>query len=114
MRRVSNDESTGEKGAGADGFHIDGYYLEKPFLCSIMHHLSCSTSGNTLISPMREAIETLSPADREALDRLYFMYNEANDHMYYHPLLCKHPVTGDDTMVFHLGAGKCWELLDRE
>ena len=112
MRRVSNDPAEGEKGAGADGWHIDGYYLEYPFMSNVMHHVECSEGGETWISPMKELVESLEPEVMALWDKLYFMTGNLKGKEFFHPFICKHPVTGDHSMVFHLGEGKCWGLIE--
>jgi alpha-ketoglutarate-dependent taurine dioxygenase len=126
-------------GTGADGWHVDGYFTEKPFLMNVIHFYEASEGGETWISPLKELVESLEPEVREAWEQLYFVcgsHELSGKHVrgftqnvkflfaqyfkpsttqtnkFYQPLICKHPVTGDPTMVFHLGKNKCEGLCD--
>ena len=102
--RVSNDEEVGCTNVGRSGWHIDGTFLKKPFKVQTMHFWSVSEHGSTLITPLKNALELLQKKDPEMrayLDTLYFMSNDYFTPPF--PLFCKHPLTGEETMAFHLG-----------
>lgn len=114
MRVVSNDSVEGEVGPGSDGWHIDGYMDEYPFLINAMHHMECSEGGATFISPLKELVESLEPEVRAYWEDLYFLTGDSVGNLFFHPLIYPHPITGEPTMVFHLGQYKCWGLYRSE
>ena len=63
--RISNDPKEGNLGTGADGWHVDGYFTEKPFLMNVMHFYEVSEGGETWLSPLKEVVESLEPEVRE-------------------------------------------------
>ena len=72
--------------------------------------LSANHGGNTLFAPLKEVAEHLLQRDHDndnddsfSWKDLYFVTNRRTDYALAHPILCKHPETGDFTCVFHLG-----------
>jgi len=102
--RVSNDAAQGCTSVGRSGWHIDGTFMERPFKVQTMHFWACpKEGGSTLFAPLREIAESLRKDASFEWDRLHFVTNRRTDYALVHPLICVHPVTGDATMVFHLG-----------
>mmetsp|Transcript_3188 Transcript_3188/g.11052 ORF Transcript_3188/g.11052 Transcript_3188/m.11052 type:complete len:183 (+) Transcript_3188:550-1098(+) len=81
--------------------------MPKPFRIQTMHFWSCpDQGGGTLFAPLKEiALSLKEDAGPGALDfdLLYFATRRRSDDALLHPILCAHPETGEDAMVFHLG-----------
>jgi hypothetical protein len=114
VRRLSNDPAEGEVGAGADGWHIDGYSSKNPYLLNIMHFWEASEGGETWISPLKELVGGLDAETRALWEDLWFLTGDGKGKEFLHPLICKNSITGDPSMIFHCGAYKCWGLYRTE
>mmetsp|Transcript_7352 Transcript_7352/g.18854 ORF Transcript_7352/g.18854 Transcript_7352/m.18854 type:complete len:285 (-) Transcript_7352:165-1019(-) len=113
--RVSNDSNEGCTHVGRSGWHIDGTFLKEPFKVQTMHFWSTVRGGNTMFAPLKEVAQSLLEEERRSprtstslpWDRLWFASDRRERVV--HPLLCRHPETGEQTMCFHLGS----QFLDR-
>ena len=106
--RVSNDESQGCTNVGRTGWHVDGTFQYSPFKYQTMHFHSVCEGGETHFVPLKEVFETASPALQSLWERLWMVTGRGHSH----PLVYRHPVRGDQTMIFHCGASfaKGWAL----
>lgn len=110
--RVSNDEKEGCTGVGRTGWHVDGTFQPMPFKYQTMHFHSVCEGGSTWFVPLKEFYEMQDEETRRRWDR-YWMITGRGDGMA-HPLVYKHPVRGDTTMLFHCGPPFCsaWGVDD--
>jgi hypothetical protein len=75
-------------------------------------HVTCwwVLQGDTVFAPLTEIVHSLPPEQRQRWERLSMCSDRRG--MLVHPLIYSHPVTGEDTLCFHLGAwgrvGWCW------
>ncbi|KAL3867835.1 hypothetical protein ACJMK2_040681 [Sinanodonta woodiana] len=99
--RVSNDEKEGCTNVGRTGWHIDGSFLEAPFSFSIYHIVSVPKMGNTDFVPFDQLIGSLAQEMRSEWDRLWIVSDRRSGLT--HPLIYQHPITGQETLCFHLG-----------
>ncbi|XP_065906034.1 alpha-ketoglutarate-dependent taurine dioxygenase-like [Dysidea avara] len=99
--RVSNNEEEGCRGVGRTGWHIDGSFQPAPFGYSLYHIVSVPTSGDTAFSPLNEVVQSLTPDQYTRWNKLYMMSDRRGSLT--HPLIYPHPLTGKETLCFHLG-----------
>lgn len=107
--RVSNDPVQGCTNVGRTGMHVDGSFQPSPFSHALYHIINCPSKGDTIFLPLKEFLETM-PADyRGRLERLHMCSDRR--HTSAKPVVYKHPITGQDTMCFHLGmiGGFIWD-----
>ncbi|CAK9004775.1 unnamed protein product [Durusdinium trenchii] len=112
--RVSNDEREGCVGVGRTGWHIDGTFQWKPFKYQTMHFHSVCEGGETWFVPLKEFYEM---QDQEIGSREYdcFKLHDLGWDKYWmvsseglaHPLVYRHPVREDTSMMFHCGPPFC-------
>merc|ERR1712187_797684 len=107
--RVSNDETEGCTNVGRTGWHIDGTFQEMPFKYQTMHFHSVCEGGETWFVPLKEFYELQDEETKKRWDRLWMITGRGQ---FAHPLIYKHPVRGDTTMMFHCGPPFCagWGL----
>ncbi|KAL4450231.1 hypothetical protein ABPG77_010900 [Micractinium sp. CCAP 211/92] len=108
--RVSNDPAQGCTGVGRTGWHVDGSFQRAPFSHAIYHIWSCPSQGDTVFAPLHEIVNSLSPQQRARWDRLWMLSDRRSRGA--KPLIYQHPLTGQDTLCFHLGMmeGFVWDL----
>lgn len=99
--RVSNDEDEGCTGVGRTGWHVDGTFMETPFMFQTMYFPSVAEGGDTHFVPLKELYERQTPQVKDRWDRLWMVTGRRQAPI--HPLVYKHPFRGDTTMVFHCG-----------
>ncbi|CAJ1430482.1 unnamed protein product, partial [Effrenium voratum] len=97
--RVSNDEYEGCVGVGRTGWHVDGTFQEMPFKYQTMHFHSVCEGGETWFVPLKEFYE-MQDAETKARWERYWMLPRRD---LAHPLVYKHPVRQDTTLLFHCG-----------
>jgi len=100
--RVSNDESVGCTHVGRSGWHLDGTFLPEPFAYQTMHFPRAIPGGATEFVPLFELLHSQPAKVQEEWRRLSFLSTGAE-----HRLVRRHPVTGRETLLFHLGAPFC-------
>ena len=98
----SNDPDEGLMYQGTEGWHVDGNTVELPHTFTIIHCIAANKNGPTLLVPLKEIVERLSPEERLFLEPIYFV--SAHNHSIIHPLLYKHPFRHDDTVMLALGS----------
>eukprot|EP01068_Selenidium_serpulae_P002767 Selendium_serpulae@DN265_c0_g1_i1.p1 len=101
--RVSNCEDEGCTGVGRTGWHVDGTFIDAPFQYQTMHFPSVCAGGDTWFIPLKELYESQTTETRQRWDRLWMLSGRQSGDVV-HPLVCRHPVRRDATMVFHCGA----------
>ena len=116
--RVSNDEIEGCTQVGRSGWHIDGSFMDSPFVIQTMHFHSVCSGGDTMFSPLKELVQSLPGDTLSYWQRLFFESRSARSGGAVHPLVARHPFSGDPTMVFHCGPGQAfpwwgWRLCSR-
>ena len=74
-----------------------------------MHFTATSKDGNTLFSPFKETIESMTPKERNLWEQLY--YHNSRDDKLTHPVIYPHPVTGDPAMIIHTDPSYCIGLV---
>lgn len=99
--RVSNDEDEGCTGVGRTGWHVDGTFMETPFMYQTMYFPSVAEGGDTHFIPLKELYERQDEKTRDRWDRLWMITGRRQAPI--HPLVYTHPFRGDPTMVFHCG-----------
>ncbi len=99
--RVSNDRTEGCVNVGRTGWHIDGSFQEKPFSHSIYHIIACPQKGATVFAPLTDLIERLPGEKRAFWNRLWMASDRRGKVI--HPLIYSHPLSGKQTLCFHLG-----------
>jgi len=99
--RVSNDESEGCTNVGRTGWHLDGTFMETPFMFQTMYFPSVAEGGETWFIPLKELYESQDSSTRERWDRMWMITGKREAPI--HPLVYKHPFRGDPTMCFHCG-----------
>eukprot|EP00933_Yihiella_yeosuensis_P052852 TRINITY_DN50986_c0_g1_i1.p1 TRINITY_DN50986_c0_g1~~TRINITY_DN50986_c0_g1_i1.p1 ORF type:complete len:580 (+),score=85.28 TRINITY_DN50986_c0_g1_i1:41-1741(+) len=122
----SNDERYGTRGAGTEGWHVDGNVVDVPHAITFIHAASAIPGGDTYFVPLREVVKNLRkqgfllgnceerapPCIASAktgaknlsvapLDDVIFQSSHLRSIK--HPLIYPHPVSGQDTMIFGLG-----------
>lgn len=102
--RVSNDEREGCTGVGRTGWHIDGTFQPMPFKYQTMHLHSVIEGGDTWFVPLKEFYEMQDDETKARWDRLWMITGRGQRA---HPLVYKHPVRGDTTLMFHCGEPFC-------
>lgn len=105
--RVSNDSTQGCTNVGTGGWHLDGTFMQRPFKYQMMHFHSVCEGGDTWFVPLKEFYEMQDEETKGRWDRLWFM---PGSDTYNHPLVCRHPIRGDTTMVFHCGQSFCYAV----
>eukprot|EP00435_Cladocopium_sp_Y103_P024686 s220_g6.t1 len=108
--RVSNDETEGCVGVGRTGWHIDGTFQTRPFKYQTMHFHSVCEGGETWFVPLKEFYEMQDEETRNRWDRYWMVTREGLAH----PLVYRHPVREDTSMMFHCGPPFCaaWAVDD--
>lgn len=108
--RVSNDETEGCVGVGRTGWHIDGTFQTRPFKYQTMHFHSVCEGGETWFVPLKEFYEMQDEETRDRWDRYWMVTREGLAH----PLVYRHPVREDTSMMFHCGPPFCvaWAVDD--
>lgn len=101
--RVSNDEREGCLGVGTSGWHLDGTFQTKPFKYQTMHFHSVCQGGETWFVPLKEFYEMQDDQTKARWDRYWMVTREGLAH----PLVYRHPVREDTTMMFHCGPHFC-------
>jgi taurine dioxygenase len=96
--RVSNDETEGCTNVGRSGWHIDGTFLQAPFLYQTMHFPSVIPDGQTAFVPLKELYELQDAETQQRWNKLWMVTDR-----FAHPLVYKHPTRGDTTLAFHCG-----------
>jgi taurine dioxygenase len=99
--RVSNDPSQGCSGVGRTGWHVDGSFQRAPFAFAIYHIWSVSKGGDTVFAPLNDILNSLPDKQRARWERLWMMSDRRSTDA--KPLVYTHPLSGLDTMCFHLG-----------
>eukprot|EP00927_Polykrikos_kofoidii_P077922 TRINITY_DN74806_c0_g1_i1.p1 TRINITY_DN74806_c0_g1~~TRINITY_DN74806_c0_g1_i1.p1 ORF type:complete len:348 (-),score=41.62 TRINITY_DN74806_c0_g1_i1:152-1195(-) len=109
--RVSNDESEGCTNVGRTGWHIDGTFQEMPFKYQTMHFHSMCEGGETWFVPLADFYEMQDDKTKEKWDKLWMVTGRGQ---VAHPLVYKHPIRGDTTLMFHCGPPFCsgWAVDD--
>jgi len=109
--RVSNNEQEGCTHVGRTGWHVDGTFQAQPFKYQTMHFHSVCEGGETWFIPLKEFYEMQNEETKARWDRLWFVTGKRG---YTHPLVYRHPVRGDATMLFHCGEPFCaaWAVDD--
>jgi len=109
--RVSNDEREGCLNVGRTGWHIDGTFQWMPFKYQTMHFHSVCEGGETWFIPLKEFYELQDMETRKKWDRYWMVTGRGQ---VCHPLVYKHPVRGDTTLMFHCGKPFCmaWAVDD--
>lgn len=112
LLRISNDEQEGFVEVGTSGWHVDGFMLRSPFVAQTMHFLSATKGGDTLFVGLNELIAAQDAATQDLWRRLWFVsgvgdLSKGAGQLAIHPLVFRHPVTGDESMCFHLGQSYC-------
>jgi len=109
--RVSNDETEGCTNVGRTGWHIDGTFQPMPFKYQTMHFHSMCEGGETWFVPLAEFYEMQAEATKARWDKLWMVTGRRQ---YAHPMVYKHPVRGDKTLMFHCGPPFCagWAAED--
>ncbi|CAE8581138.1 unnamed protein product [Polarella glacialis] len=102
--RVSNDEMQGCTGVGRTGWHIDGTFQPMPFKYQTMHFHAVIEGGETWFVPLKEFYELQDPETRDRWDK-YWMITGRDG--FAHPLVFRHPIRGDTSMMFHCGPPFC-------
>lgn len=103
--RVSNDEHEGCVGVGRTGWHIDGSFQECPYSHSLYHIISVPSHGDTVFTPLHEVVMSLSDEHSAQWRRLYMVADRRGGLRVglVHPLVYTHPLTGKETLCFHMG-----------
>lgn len=104
--RVSNDEFEGCVGVGRTGWHIDGTFQDMPFKYQTMHFHSVCEGGETWFVPLNDFYELQDEETRRRWDG-YWMITGRGHQGLAHPLIYKHPVRGDTSLMFHCGRPFC-------
>jgi len=109
--RVSNDESEGCTNVGRTGWHIDGTFQAKPFKYQTMHFHSLCDGGETWFVPLNEFFEMQDEETKQRWNKQWMITGRGQ---YAHPMVYKHPVRGDATLMFHCGKPFCsgWGVDD--
>ncbi|CAJ1352777.1 unnamed protein product [Effrenium voratum] len=92
-------EYEGCVGVGRTGWHVDGTFQEMPFKYQTMHFHSVCEGGETWFVPLKEFYE-MQDAETKARWERYWMLPRRD---LAHPLVYKHPVRQDTTLLFHCG-----------
>lgn len=100
--RVSNDEKEGCTNVGRTGWHIDGTFQSRPFKYQTMFFQSVCTGGETWFVPLGDFYELQDEATKARWDKLWMLTGDLA-----HPLVYKHAIRGDNTMMFHCGPPFC-------
>jgi len=99
--RVSNDCNEGCTNVGRTGWHIDGSFQDAPFSHSLYHIIAVPRQSNTSFLPLTELINSLPEERRQLWERLWMVSDKRQGPV--HPLIYKHPETGQPVLCFHLG-----------
>jgi len=99
--RVSNNEAEGCTNVGRSGWHVDGTFLETPFTYQTMYFPQVAAGGDTCFVPLKELYERQSDAVRARWDRYWMVTGRRSSPV--HPVVYRHPLRDDPTMVFHCG-----------
>ena len=99
--RVSNDENEGCTRVGTTGWHIDGTFMEKPFVYQTMHFPKTIEDGATWFLPLKEVYDMQSDEVKDRFNRLWMCAGRRMAPC--HPLVYVHPYRRDTTMCFHCG-----------
>ncbi|OWF45165.1 uncharacterized protein LOC110457383 [Mizuhopecten yessoensis] len=97
----SNDPNEGLQGQGTEGWHVDGNIVSVPHKFTIIYCVSASKNGPTLLVPLKQIVDMLSPEERTFLDTISFV--SGHNSSVVNPLIYKHPDTGEDTIMLALG-----------
>ena len=98
--RISNDPEEGLAKRDVPAWHVDGCFMRAPFQYLTMHvHAVCADSETWLV-PLREVVESLPPLVRGRWERVWGVRGQD-----VHPLVYRHPMTDEVTMMFHMGVG---------
>ena len=60
----SNDPNEGLMYQGTEGWHVDGNTVDLPHTFTVIHCISANKNGPTLMVPLRELVEMLTPEER--------------------------------------------------
>ena len=63
----SNDPNEGLMYQGTEGWHVDGNTVDLPHTFTIIHCISANKNGPTLLVPLREIVESLTPEERSTI-----------------------------------------------
>jgi len=99
--RVSNDRTQGCTNVGRTGWHIDGSFQRAPFAYSLYYMHSVPEKGATSFISLYDLVSSLERERRAKWDRYWMISDSRSDVI--HPLMYHHPVTGKETLCFHLG-----------
>lgn len=100
--RVSNDSAQGCTGVGRTGWHVDGSFQQAPFGYALYHIVHVPDQGDTVFLPLYEFVDSLDDYQKRRWERLS-MCSDRRSQQAAKPLIYSHPITGLDTMCFHLG-----------
>ena len=95
----------GRAGVGRTGWHVDGSFQAAPFSHALYHIWECPSAGDTLFVPLHELLAGLPPEQRRRWERLWMLSDRRERAP--KPLVYTHPLSGLDTLCFHLGV-RCW------
>jgi alpha-ketoglutarate-dependent taurine dioxygenase len=88
----SNNERIGTSTTGSHAWHIDGVYAHKPNKMSFQYILECPKDlAGTQFFPSKKIIQNL--------DKKYHNYWVTTGQNIIHPLIAKHPTTGENYLV---------------
>lgn len=99
--RVSNDAREGCTNVGRSGWHMDGTFQMRPFQYQTMYFERVAAGGDTYFMPLREFYESLPDDTRQQYDRLWMVTGRRQAPI--HPLVYRHPIRNETTMLFHCG-----------
>ncbi|XP_060082270.1 uncharacterized protein LOC132561589 [Ylistrum balloti] len=97
----SNDPDEGLQGQGTEGWHVDGNIVAIPHQFTIIYCVSASNHGPTLVVPLKQIVDMLSPEEKKYLETIYFV--SGHNSTVVNPLLYKHPDRNEDTIMLALG-----------
>jgi alpha-ketoglutarate-dependent taurine dioxygenase len=98
--RISNRPGVGNPNTG-QYWHSDGHYLSDPSAVTVMHIVSATPDGATLIADAAAAYRRLPTQAREMLSRHGFVNAETGVG---HQIIRRHPLTGEIALYVNLHA----------